>query len=264
MAKQQAKLMRVADAPTVQKLEAYLQGYRDQLPDRKARLDNADRALEVALAEADRVKVAVLAGRASDADLAAAQNHLAECQVAQATAFHDHADIARYTELLPAEIEVAKQAARVEVAASLRAQYGAALEDLRGKLLAAKAVSDEVARLHDLAANEFNTSLVDSRYHSAVIDAGEGGLLVGAAGLPNLSFPELTPLYRNQPTRLDGWLKAVDDLLAELPQMAERDKERRVNHDSFEAQQAEVERKKEAAWAAMLRRDMERIGLTLP
>jgi hypothetical protein len=263
MAKQ-AKLMRVADDARVRNLTAQLERHQADLPDRKARLDNANRALEAAQDEVDRVERGVLAGRATDKDLAAAQNHLAECKTAQAVAFHDHADIARLVGVLPAALEEAKQAALVEVVANLRDAYGVALADLRAKLLAAKEASDAVQRLFNQAYAEVPCAGVHPRFHCAVTDLGAGGLTTAAARLPDLSLSELTPLYRNQPTRLDGWLKECDALLAELPRMAEADKQHRVMHDSFEAQQAVIERQKEANYAAMLRRDLERAGVIMP
>ncbi len=254
------KLLRVQDSPRVQELEAELQAYQAKLPALQGRQEAAAHALQYAQQATDELEIAVLAGRASDKQLAEGQGKLADCKREQAIAQHDLADVERYLQVLPAALEQVKQQALADVVSNLRAAYAEAVAELRARLLDAKAASDAVQRLHLQAAAEV-PAMLHGVYGMAAMDLGDAGLVLHAAGLPNLSLYELSQHFPPNATRLDGWLKQAETLLAELPKMAEGDRERRRLHDSHEAQQAEVERKKEANYAAMLKRDLERYGL---
>lgn len=161
----------------------------------------------------------------------------------------------------------ARQLALADVVATLRTEYGAAVSELRARLLAAKEASDAVRRLRTLALQEVPDRF-DAHYHAGVTDAGEAGLVTAAAGLPDLALNLLSgPSGTTVPldgTRLGGWLRQADALLAQLPRMAEEDQARRAAHDNALARQAAEDRRKQALWAEHLAKSMTWVRLAQP
>ena len=261
-----ARLVRVEDDAKLATLQAELREYQARLPAARERLTAAEQALqaaEQALQAAEQETLLterrVLAGRATDADLAGVQSRLLDAKRAHAIAATDCEQLTKLVASLPAAIELARQHALAQVAASLRAEYGPAVERLRAALLAAGEASAEVSRLYDAAYREFTGWDVHPRYHSGNIDLGDAGLTTTAAGLVPLAWHEFLSTRYNE-SRFALWLAEADALLARLPRMAEDDLANREHCENALVLQEQREREKLARLAEMERRNAERFG----
>jgi len=258
------RLTRVTDSRKLAELTATLQHYERESADAQQALAAAQQALEAAEVENELAERRVLAGKATDSQLAAVQARLMEAKHAHAVQATRAEDTAKVVKHLPYAIEVAKQDARAEVAATLRERYAPAVERLRAALLAAKEASDEVTAVFDQAYSEFTAWDIHPRYHSGAIDLGDAGLTTTAAGLVALGWPELTPPDRHNKTRLELWLAEADALLAKLPTMAEADIQSKQRAEEFLVWYAAEEEKKLARLALVEKRNAERfMGIML-
>ena len=226
----QPPLLRVRDDATVQRLEAELAEFTERLTADTARLEQAARDLERAQADLDTTESKLLAGRTDEATFAAAQAKLAECKRAHALALHAREDAARMVALLPAAISEARTAARVRVAAALRARYAERLAELRRLLVAAAEANAALRAAFAEAATEFPTPGVshpdypESGWYVIPLGA-EAGVTTRAARLADLSFPAIESDGGRNLSVLDLWLREADAVLAALPGMAELDKQ---------------------------------------
>lgn len=255
--KNTARLARVADAPKVAELQANLEHYRKEAEAVAQPLAQAQAALSAAQDAVYLMERRVLAGKASDNDLAVAQTRLVEAKRQQAILATRAEDAQKMLRLLPAAIDEATCDARAEVAATLRAQYGPAVERLKAALLAARTANAEVSALYDAAYQEFTPLAVHPHYHSCVIDLGDAGLTTAAAGLVPLGWREFQPDGYNQ-SRFALWLAEAEALLARLPHLAQDDVAHRERAESALVADARREQEKLARLAEVERRNNER------
>jgi hypothetical protein len=235
MAKKDTKaapmLLHVADDPKVAELAAKLAEHAAKLPRVRSELEGAKRQAAEAQARTERAELAVLAGRATDADLAAAQARLADAKRTLALLTHAHEDEERYAALLPQAMEAATLAARAEVVANVRQLAGERALELKRALLAAREAQRAYFEVHAIAAQE-----VQALPHRGRVslwfcaDLGEAGAATQAAGVPDLVFDGVGGVPGAHADRLTAFLQQIDGFLADLPEMAERDKGRLAQH----------------------------------
>jgi hypothetical protein len=260
----QPPLLRVADDPTVQKLEAELTQFQERLAADTARLEQTARDLERAQADLDATESRLLAGRTDEATFAAAQATLAECKRAHAIAVHARGDSERMVLLLPAALAEARIAARVRVLANLRALYAAQLTDLKAKLQAAAEASVPVAATYARAREEFATNAPHPDYPDwFVCDLGDAGVTPAGGRLPDLTFAPVTPQARgHNGSLLEVWVQQVDALLAAIPEMAARDKEMLAARIAHEPERRAREAERVKLELAFARRDIQQFSIT--
>jgi hypothetical protein len=259
VAKKASPLLRVHEHERLVSLQAELADFQSQLPAATSRLEDAEHQRRLAEDALALVESRVLAGRASDADLAAAQSGLADAKRSHALALHAHDDVARMLRLLPSAIEMATAQARAEVAATLRARYAAEVAALREALLAADRAHQQVQATFALAQEQFPAPL-HPHYHAGVEDLADAGLTTHAARLSNLSLSAFAHDGHN-PREVDYLLKDIEQMLAAIPTMAGQDVEARANMDRALVASRQRDLELQRRQLAMHRADLERFGL---
>jgi hypothetical protein len=228
-----------------QAAEAELKRFKTLLPAANYRVAEAERVTDEARQAVDRTEIAVLAGRQTDADLAVAQGHLADCLSERAIALAGQSHILRMLTLVPYAIAQHRARARVLVVAHVQAEYQAALADLRETLVAAKAANDHAMQMFQYARRELEVGF-DAHYHASVLDAGDAGLITTAAGLDQYVIYE--PLLDGE--RFALYLADLGRHLTDNPALPQRDLDRRVRLEAAIeygiAHDREIERRMEA------------------
>lgn len=261
MAKKNGKrLLRLADHQHLADLEVDLASATQAIAPAKVRLADLEREVAEQDAAVERCERRILAGRDTDANLAVEQDRLINAKRARAEADMAVQDLEKRLERLPHAIEIVKQEAKAEIAANRRADFALALKDLRDKLAAAQAASDEVQRQVDEAHNELPMFHSD-RFNANCHDAGAAGLIVPGAGLRNVtpSFLSHHGYAGNQPGVV-ATLAEIDALLDALPAMAEGDIKRKAARMARDAERAAENERKLAHMAEVDRRHRERYG----
>lgn len=197
--------------------------------------DESKRELQAAQRAYDAAESRTLAGRADARSLELARKALDDARVRHAKVSLDYEEADRLaTEILPAAIQEAKNAALAQLRDTLRAETQAKAKQLAAVLAQAKGLSDELRLLSNAADAHFTVNEMVRLKISliGVLDLGEEyGYVSPRAGIPNLSCLWLTGRSLNQPTMHDVWLRELEAYLAKTPAaMAEADRWSRTAH----------------------------------
>jgi hypothetical protein len=228
----------VNDDARLRKLEGELTNAEQRFTAAQAALDEKRTTLSQLEAALDKAQLRHLAGRVTDKDVAEAQSALDAAKKQHAIALAKFEDADRQVTILPQAIAEAKNAALGELRDRLRSETDAKLRRLMEVMQEAKTLSDDIARLHDVAVNNFHIEdllkIPGGQGLYVCRDLGEAGFIQECAGIPVLSIPWLTPSGRLSPDGRspdalhDVWLIEAKQYLAKTPeQRRQEDIERR-------------------------------------
>lgn len=182
------------------------------------RVEEAERQLS-------RVELEVLAGRASDADLAAAQAKALESKVAHAQAVIAAEDMqAEMAELRDKHLPALEKKARAVAHAAIQAKTIVLLKELREHLAAAVQCEGDLALLREEAASQFDSNISceflgtgPERRRNPNYDPS----CQHAAGVPSFAYAQFDQVARmgyvtTIESRNAGTVRGIDEVLARL------------------------------------------------
>jgi hypothetical protein len=228
------------DDSQARKLQGELDKQRERLIHLRDTLDNSKHLLHEAQRAFDSAESRHLAGRADAHSLEVARNALDEARKHHAKASIECDEAERLvSDILPAAILDAKNAALAQLRDTLRAETQAKAKQFAALLAQAKGISDELRQLSNSADTYFTVSEMIRLQVSLIgcMDLGEEyGYVSPRAGIPNLACGWLTGRSLEQPTLYDVWTRELEAYLEHSPaEMAEADKLNRVTHIAQDA-----------------------------
>jgi hypothetical protein len=228
------------DDSQARKLQGELDKQRERLIHLRDVADESKHLLHEAQRAFNSAESRHLAGRADARSLEVARNALDDARKRHAKASIECEEAERLvSEILPAAITEARNAALAQLRDTLRAETQAKAKQLATVLAQAKGISDELRQLSNAADTYFTVNEMVRLQVSliGVMDLGEEyGYVSPRAGVPDLACAWLTGRSLEQPTMYSVWLREMEAFLEHSPaELAEADKLNRVTHIAADA-----------------------------
>ncbi len=215
------------DTTHTAQLDKELAGQRERLIHLRDVLDESKHLLHDAQRAFDNSESRHLAGRIDARMLEIARNALDDARKRHAKASIECEEAERLvSDILPAAIIEAKNAALAQLRDTLRAETQAKAQQLAGVLAQAKALSDDLRLLQDEAVTHFTVNEMIRLKITLMgrMDLGEFGWVLPHAGIPNLACGWLTGQSVHQPSLYTVWQREAQAYLAKTPeQLAQED-----------------------------------------